>query len=204
MLQKIINGARFLDLGCCVGQEIRKLVFDGAPSDRIYGADLYQGFLDTGYDLFRDRDTLKSTFLQADVFDPQSGLSTIEGEMEIVFTGLFLHLFNWEQQKQIAIRIIKILAPRPGSLLVGSQAGSVEPGEKELRGPFVSDGRTHFLHDPESFEKLWREAAGETNTVWRVEASFSPTKSIVKSKDGYFGGNQDTRLLRFHVERLES
>jgi hypothetical protein len=38
ILQRAKEGATVLDLGTCVGQELRVLVNDGAPSDNMYGA----------------------------------------------------------------------------------------------------------------------------------------------------------------------
>ncbi|KAI4240955.1 MAG: hypothetical protein L6R40_004835 [Gallowayella cf. fulva] len=58
----------FLDLGCCLAQDLWKLVFDGVPSENLYGLDIESGFSDLSYDLFRDRDTLKSRFVVEDMF----------------------------------------------------------------------------------------------------------------------------------------
>ncbi|KAJ3485915.1 hypothetical protein NLG97_g6721 [Lecanicillium saksenae] len=44
ILSRVKSGAVFLDLACCMGQELRKLAHDGAPSENTYGADLYGGF----------------------------------------------------------------------------------------------------------------------------------------------------------------
>lgn len=53
------NVARtFLDLGTCLGQDVRKLIFDGAPVDSVYGTDLLAEFVEIGYDLFRDEEKL--------------------------------------------------------------------------------------------------------------------------------------------------
>jgi hypothetical protein len=48
VLERVKNGENFLDLGCCLGQEIRKLVFDGAPSVNTYGSDLHGEFISVG------------------------------------------------------------------------------------------------------------------------------------------------------------
>ncbi|KAF1354047.1 hypothetical protein BDV97DRAFT_396832 [Delphinella strobiligena] len=47
VLSRVQSGESFLDVGCCFGQDIRKLVFDGAPSNKIYGSDLDHRFLET-------------------------------------------------------------------------------------------------------------------------------------------------------------
>lgn len=40
MLQRLKAGAKYVDIGCCIGQDIRKLVADGAPGENLYGAEL--------------------------------------------------------------------------------------------------------------------------------------------------------------------
>src|ERR1700712_3668202 len=62
----------FLDLGCCLGQDVRKLLFDGVDPTRVYGADLRPEFIDMSYELFRDEDKLPRSehfIAPADVFD---------------------------------------------------------------------------------------------------------------------------------------
>ncbi|KAK7723900.1 hypothetical protein SLS64_000231 [Diaporthe eres] len=69
LLERLRDGATYLDVGCCIGQDIRKLVHDGAPGGSLHGAELQEGFIGLGYDFFRDRDTLGATLVQADVFN---------------------------------------------------------------------------------------------------------------------------------------
>ena len=60
---------KLLDLGCCFAQELRQLVLDGVPSKRLYGIDVEPKFFELGYDLFLDRNTLRSDFLAENVLD---------------------------------------------------------------------------------------------------------------------------------------
>jgi hypothetical protein len=87
------SGATFLDLGCCVAQDLRKLVYDGAPSKNTYGSDLQADFMNIGYDLFLDKDTLGTTFIAADIFDEseKSGLKVLEGTVDIIHAAFFFH-----------------------------------------------------------------------------------------------------------------
>ena len=48
----------FLDVGCCLGTDMRKLVFDGVPAQNLVGIELRQQYIDLGFDLFRDRNRL--------------------------------------------------------------------------------------------------------------------------------------------------
>lgn len=39
---------------------------DGAPAANLIGTDIQQGFLDLGYDLFKDHDTFEGRFMAGD------------------------------------------------------------------------------------------------------------------------------------------
>src|ERR1700761_8160460 len=162
VLERIKHGEKFLDLGCCFGQEIRRLVFDGAPSVNTYGSDLWEGFLSIGYELFKDKDRLQTTFIAADVFDDSSPLTTLAGQMNIIYTGAFFHLFNLEDQEKIAIRIIQLLAPQPGSLIVGRQSGSEISGEFSRSGDV--NARKSFRHNEQSWKELWDRVGEKTGS----------------------------------------
>lgn len=41
ILAKLKSGGKFLDVGCMFAQDSRKLVYDGAPPEAVYGTDLY-------------------------------------------------------------------------------------------------------------------------------------------------------------------
>lgn len=76
---------------------------------------------------------MKSTFIAADIFDPKSGLKELDGKIDILYAGSFLHLFGYEKQLEISIRIAKLLKDKEGSLLVGRQVGHVQAGERTHR-----------------------------------------------------------------------
>ena len=39
LLSLLHSGESFLDISCCLGQDIRKLIFDGAPAQNLVGAE---------------------------------------------------------------------------------------------------------------------------------------------------------------------
>ncbi|KAL4768451.1 hypothetical protein BDW60DRAFT_210996 [Aspergillus nidulans var. acristatus] len=65
MLERVKKGQKLLDLGCAFGQELRQLIYDGAPGESLYSSDIQQEFLNLGYELFQDRATLPETHLIA-------------------------------------------------------------------------------------------------------------------------------------------
>ncbi|KAL8775338.1 MAG: hypothetical protein Q9209_000345 [Squamulea sp. 1 TL-2023] len=59
--------ATYLDLGCCFGQDLRQLVQDGIPSQRLIGLDIEGSLIERGYDFFLDRESLQSRFIVANI-----------------------------------------------------------------------------------------------------------------------------------------
>lgn len=196
-MQRLKSGEEtFLDLGCCFGQEIRRLVQDGVPDAHLYGADLRPEFFDLGYKLFRDKETLKAKFMAADIFDPSSPLVELEGKIDIIYAGSFLHLFNYEQQVAVCKRIVGLLKGKKGSLVLGRQAGNAEAGERAHR---TNAAQSMFRHNEESFRKMWAEVGEATGTKWKVDVElFAPSegwgrRTALNGPDG--------RAVRFSVWR---
>ena len=197
LISRVQNGELLLDVGCCLGQDIRKIVFDGAPSENIYGTDLLGGLMEAGYELFLDRETLRSTFLAADIFEPSSALKQLEGRMDIIYAGSFLHLFDWDHQVLIAKRLVALSTPKDGSVVVGQGFGHLYA---DVYPVGLDTSRTMFKHNPESFERMWKQVGEETGTTWRVEANLEVMSWAGFTKAGKWG-DPDSRLLRFSVHR---
>ena len=155
-----------LDLGCCMGQALRQLAHHGVDGSRLYGSDLRRDFIELGYELFRDRETLEATFATGDMLDPKdAGLRRLDGKVTIVHAQSFWHLFDWAGQVAAAVRLVRFF--RPGAdanaMVYGRHIGTVKPGEVRTAR------RTLWLHDQESFQRLWDEVGEETGTKWRAE-----------------------------------
>ena len=109
---------------------LRKIASEGVPTENLYGCDLRPEFFDLGYRLFRDKETLKSKFLVADIFDPESTLTSLYGKVDIIYAGSFLHLFGYAKQIEVCKQIVKLLKDKKNSMLLGRQVGNLEAGEK--------------------------------------------------------------------------
>ncbi|KAF2823436.1 hypothetical protein CC86DRAFT_422289 [Ophiobolus disseminans] len=170
VLGRVSAGETLLDLGCCFGQDIRKLVQDGAPSDNIIGVDHESRFIDLGYELFGDRETLKSRFYTGDVF-AQDFLANMRGQIDIIFVGSFLHLFTFDQQKVVLAQLCKLLRHREGSLVFGRHVATEGKG-----GTLRMDtlGWDVYHHSPDTIRQLWDTAPeGE----WEVTSELMPYAS---------------------------
>lgn len=112
---------------CCFGQDIGKLVHGGAASDNIIGVDLEPRFLDLGYELFGDRETLRERLYSGDIFD-ENFLAEFQGKIDIIFVGSFLRLFTFDQQKVIVAQMVRLLRHRENSLAFGRPSGDYGRG----------------------------------------------------------------------------
>lgn len=215
----ISHPQKFLDLGCCLGQDLRKLVFDGAPSENLYGLDIEEAFIKIGYEVFLDRDSLKSQFVVEDMMladGPKSGsdrpqrfannastspitplvpLSSLDEQISIIAANSFFHLYNYSDQLKLAKRMVQLLSPQPGSMILGRQLGSSVPGE--YTG--MKDDDTRYAHDVASFQRFWDRVAEEVGDGcrFRVESTMDEVELILGQK----WSEPNMRMLRFGVWR---
>ncbi|CAF2969275.1 unnamed protein product [Rotaria sp. Silwood2] len=164
------EGATLIDFGCCLGQDIRQLVYNGVPLDKLRGYDLDPFFIELGYELFRDGETMreKKIFAVGDIFDDEF-LSNVE-PADFLYVGSFIHLFDAQTQREVCRRLTR-LAKRA---IAGRQAGASKPAEYS-RSTGFSSSKT-MRHSPESFTQMWDEV---TDHQWQVEsANFETINNI--------------------------
>lgn len=182
-----------------MGQDTRKLVSDGVPSENMYASDLKGEFWDIGYDLFLDKDSLKTQFIEADVFDEDSGLKQLDGKLSIVLAHSFFHLFDWESQVKAVKRVIQLLKPEPGVIVFGRQGAMVDAGSFE----HANREESIYWHNVESWERLWKQVGEETGTEWKVEAKLG--EEDLKKRMGLNETNlipKGSRFMTFTIRRV--
>ena len=124
---------KFLDLGCCLGQDLRKLIFDiscepshdalekfisiGGASivPHLFASDIIPQFIELSYGLFNDESIIpRSQFLSpVDIFDSSSTnpLRKLDGRVNVLHVGAVFHLFNLEQQRDVGRGCLRLLSP---------------------------------------------------------------------------------------------
>lgn len=179
-----------------MGQDIRKLVHDGAPSENTYASDLKQVFWDLGFGMFLDKSSLKTKFLEADIFDDDSQLKQLDGKIDIINAASFFHLFDLEGQIKAARRVARLLRPVPNSLIVGRQGGKPEAGSFS----HLMKGMNAYWHNAESWKEMWEQVGRETGMEFHVEAVLGEEDLSKRMKTNLVPAG--TRFMTFTIRRV--
>lgn len=194
ILAALQGSATLLDIGCCIAQDLRKLVHDGARSDNLVGLEVTPGLFDIAFDFFNDHDTFQGEFINADLFDrTNTALIPMRGTFSFVHLGMVLHTWDLEAQARACARVVEFLKPEPGVLVVGQAVGHLHAQE-------TGDKKKIFRHNRESFQALWDDVGRQTGTSWEVRAELDEGLGIGEKARSW--DDPDTRRLRFEVERL--
>ncbi|MCJ1382012.1 hypothetical protein MMC17_005124 [Xylographa soralifera] len=198
-----------LDLGTCLGQDLRKLVYDGIPASQLQGSDLFAEYEAAGHALWRDEKKFRNRFIAADVFATQGPLADMQGTWDVISIFMFLHVWDLSDQKRACKRILNLLKPRPGSWIIGAQSGSINPRHFPLRPPFVAPGeeRSVYRHSVETFREMWEEVGKEEGLaldVWVEYQRDEVSGNEIGEREGgklLFSGD-DNRRIYFLIKRL--
>lgn len=213
-LGKERKGALYLELACCVGNDVRKTVSDGFPVDQVIASDLEPEFWELGHKLFKTTpETFPVPFIQADAFNPThlapssiptspptdelpplSSLKTLTplvGRLSAVHASSFFHLFPEEKQLELAKLVAPLLSPEPGSIMFGGHGGLPKAGIR-LRSN-RSRGLHMFCHSPETWKEMWETQVFEPGQV-KVDAFLQEIHRLDTTDPSYWLVWSVTRL----------
>ncbi|KAI0084617.1 hypothetical protein BDY19DRAFT_521616 [Irpex rosettiformis] len=165
------DNTALVDVGCCMGSDVRKIVSDGYPAINVLGVDLRQEFLDLGYRLYGPSRDIN--FFTSDIFEipypvPKAApaddtpfssvkdLLQLRGRITHFYTGALFHLFDESTQYALALRVAELLKREPGGVVFGRHQGLVEAG-------YINDhlGRNRYGHSETSWLLLWKKVFSE-------------------------------------------
>ena len=184
-----------MDVGCFLGGDMRRLVFDGAPSNNMYGVDIINHW-DVGYALFQDKEHFKAQFIEADVLSTDApSLLALKGRIDIIYISAVLHQWAPKEQLDAGKKLVKF--SKQGSQVVGYQMGNLKP--QAFLNPHL--GITQWRHDPASFEEMWNSIGAETGSSWQTEARFRTWEELgCRPKEQHWLESGD-QILDFVVTR---
>ena len=137
---------------------------DGAPAKQLAGTDLRPEFIELGYDLFLDKNTLETEFVTGNILDPSdTGLVSLDARFDIIHVASFFHLFSWEDQLKVGVRLVGFLRPGTRALILGRQVGTRQPADSGEGSAVL-----RYLHNVQSFQALWDVIGEKTGTKWKV------------------------------------
>lgn len=190
------------------------MIVDGAPAENLCGAELNSTFLDLGFDLFCDKDKIKSPFYAANIFEENDQLrQERSNQFDMIHVGSFLHLFDLEGQKKAATALLGLLKHQKGGLILGRQHGATKAKEVQnyLYKPTKeneSNGRlpTFFNHDSDSFQQMWKDIGKSTGMQFEVHTEWGTWGSANGMDPAYYNlwswEDKDTLRFKFWVRVL--
>ncbi|KAN0087679.1 hypothetical protein V8E55_006300 [Tylopilus felleus] len=183
------KGALLLDMGCCFGNDARKVALDGFPVDQIVASDLRQELWDIGHLLFHSSpQSFPATFVAGNAIDPAflspfpggaelpaevnlaniRTLNDLRGKVSVIWAASFFHLFSERNQRQLAHAFGSLLSPESGSIIFGSHIALPNKG---VFADKISDKDVRmFCHDPESWKEMWVGRSTAQGTTGRDPA----------------------------------
>lgn len=185
ILQKVKTSASILDVGCMVAPDLRRLAYDGAPTEKMYGCDIESRFFDIGYDFYRDRKTFHAMFFKADVeqLDQCGEMQKLKGDLDIIYCAKILHLFNREEQKQRIKDLLRYIRPQVGSMFVVSQNGYMGSPTFDRPPSMGRPGGKIWMADADGWTDLWREVEQDTGSKWETKCRLFDLRTIGMHKD---------------------
>ncbi|KAJ7467478.1 hypothetical protein FB451DRAFT_1352474 [Mycena latifolia] len=178
-----IPGALLLDIGCCFGNDLRKIASDGFPAQNMIASDLREDYWALGHELFRSTTTsFPATFIAGDAFDPDflclqapltevppfavpnlhsiTSLNDLRGHLSAIHSASLFHLFSETKQLELARKMAGLLTPRAGSMIFGCHGALPTKGYT-----LASAGKHMFCHSPESWRDMWDGGVFEAGSV---------------------------------------
>jgi len=185
--------ALLLDVGCGLGDDLRRLAADGYPAKNMIGSDIVGGLWDIGHQLFRSNEhTFPARFIQDDVVserytsfplktDDKPSLADLSGSLSAIYASFFLHLFSHEQQKQVARVLASLLTQKSGCIIFGKHLTSETDSLMELKTPTGQFNMSCF--SPAGWERIWKEEI------------FPGRKVEVQSMVDYLSSDEVSRIM---------
>jgi hypothetical protein len=120
---------------------------------------------------------MKAQLISADILDENSNLmGRLLGQLDIVYISLFLHVFDWEKQVEVAKRVLDLLAAKPGSMIV---CRIMACRDQSLVNATLAR-MPYYYHDLASWNRLWERVKSDTGLQLDVQSWEQPDELAAK------------------------
>lgn len=149
IMTSINEKTKFIDLGCGLGSDTRRVVKDGLKKENVVGIDIKRKFIEIGFELYEDEDIFGDNFMVCDACNAEF----LDDNFDVAFSGSVIHYLRKKemilQYLEEAYRILK----KPKGIFFGRTLGNdVETKDGADRGPYMlyivsPDSLTKYLKD---------------------------------------------------------
>lgn len=172
---------------------------------KIFSTDIIRAeFWEAGHQLFKSTpETFPAKFIPGDIFDSGflsghvnteatytsngqlfpdladlTNLNPLRGRVSAISLYAIFHLFDEDQQAELAYRLGSLLSTEPGSMIFGEHTGEPKKGvRREILLP-GADPQDIFCHSPESWAVLWSEVFGKEKVEVKAELRELPKAKL--------------------------
>jgi len=196
VLKRLQDGGTLMDVGCFMGDDLRRLAYDGAPSDNMYGVDIVSHW-DVGFAMYRDEGRFKAEFIKADIMKPEANLhlAALMGRIDVISISAVMHQWQWDTQLECAKKLVKF--SKPGTIILGHQMGNIKAGDVSFAKQSVSQWR----QNPESLVKLWNQVGEATGTAWKTKARLFDFADIGWDPEAQKGLGEGAKIIDWVITR---
>jgi hypothetical protein len=198
VIKQLQDGGTLMDVGCFMGDDMRRLAYDGAPSDKMYGVDIVSHW-EVGFNMYRDEGRFKAHFIEADIMKPDANpqLAALIGKMDVISISAVLHQWDWDSQLECVEQLVKF--SKPGTVIIGHQMGNVNAGNTF----FAKQSVPQWRQNPESLSKLWDQAGEATGTAWETQARLFDFADIGWDPEAQKGLGEGAKIIDWVITRTK-
>jgi SAM-dependent methyltransferase len=198
VVKRLQDGGTLMDVGCFMGDDLRRLAYDGAPSDKMYGVDIVSHW-EVGFAMYRDEGRFKAQFIEASILEPEANpqLAALKRKIDVISISAVLHQWPWDTQLECAKQLVNF--SKPGTIVMGHQMGNVKAGDVS----FAKQGTTQWRQNPESLGKLWDQVGEATGTAWETKARLFDFADIGWDPEAQKGLGTGAKIIDWVITRTK-
>jgi SAM-dependent methyltransferase len=153
--------AKWLEVGCAFGTDVRKVIVDGWSEEGMYCLDVNDGYWNLSLELFGDgpkgpnkKLNVHTVFANITEIPDAEILNVLpRGEFSVASVAAVLHVLARDDSEALLKKLFDVLL-KPGGLMFGTAVGAEEPEGREWWTTPDGTNRKRFLFSVETLTRL--------------------------------------------------